>query len=255
MKTLILVLLMSFFSSCAHQKLKIVDLTHSFGKKTIYWPTENGFKHEKEHFGPTEKGYFYSSYKFEGAEHGGTHIDAPIHFNENGETVDAIPLTRLLGPGIMVDVSEQCRDPDYQITKEDLEAFEKKHSQSLADKIVLLKTGFAQYWPDRERYLGTKEQGPDAVKKLHFPGLHPDAAKWLAEERKIRAVGIDTASIDFGQSSFYGSHQNLFRRNVPAFENVSNLDPLPPYGFEVIALPMKIENGSGAPLRIIAILP
>jgi len=93
------------------------------------------------------------------------------------------------------------------------------------------------------------------VAKLHFPGLHPDAARWLAGERAIKAVGLDTPSIDHGQSTLFQAHVALFERGVPAFENVANLEQLPATGATVIALPMKIKGGSGGPLRIIAIVP
>lgn len=255
MRAYFLVLSM-ILSSCQAHKMKMIDLTHAFGQDTIYWPTEDGFKHDKEHFGETEKGYFYSSYRFSGAEHGGTHIDAPIHFSKTGDTVDTIPLSKLLGPAVLVDVSEACqKDRDYEITVEDLLAWEAKNKKSLLDKIVLLKTGFAQYWPDRKLYLGTDEHGAGAVSKLHFPGLSPKAALWLTKERNIRSIGIDTASIDFGQSTLYESHRSLFESNVPAFENVALLSELPTHGFHIIALPMKISNGSGGPVRIIAVVP
>jgi kynurenine formamidase len=92
------------------------------------------------------------------------------------------------------------------------------------------------------------------VAKLHFPGLHPEAAKWLAQNRSVRAVGIDTASIDFGQSTHFQSHVSLFEKNIPALENVANLGELPEKGFVVLALPMKIRGGSGGPVRIVAML-
>ncbi|PYR12982.1 MAG: cyclase, partial [Acidobacteria bacterium] len=117
------------------------------------------------------------------------------------------------------------------------------------------RTGYSKYWPDAVKYLGTAERGEGAVPKLHFPGLHPDAAKWLAEARRIKAVGIDTASIDYGQSTMYETHRILYERDIPAFENMTNLDRLPARGALIVALPMKIKGGSGAPLRAIAILP
>jgi kynurenine formamidase len=120
---------------------------------------------------------------------------------------------------------------------------------------ILLRTGFARHWPDAARYLGTAERGEAAVAHLHFPGLHPDAARWLVANRAIGAIGIDTASIDYGQSTQYESHRVLYERNVPAFENLAALDRLPPVGATVVALPMKIKGGSGAPLRAIALLP
>jgi kynurenine formamidase len=120
---------------------------------------------------------------------------------------------------------------------------------------VLLRTGYSQRWPDAARYLGTSERGPEAVAKLHFPGLHPDTARWMVANRRFRAIGIDTASIDYGQSTQYESHRVLFERDIPAFENLTALERLPARGAFVVALPMKIGGGSGAPLRAIAILP
>jgi kynurenine formamidase len=137
----------------------------------------------------------------------------------------------------------------------DLETFEAAQGRIEEGSIVLLRTGWARFWPDRARYLGTAERGSAAVAKLHFPGLGADAARWLAGERRIGAVGIDTASIDPGVSKTFEAHRALFERDVPAFENLAQLELLPPRGFEVAALPMKIGRGSGAPLRAIAIVP
>ena len=130
-------------------KKTYIDLTHSFDEHTIYWPTEDGFAHEKEFFGQTDKGYFYSSYRFCGAEHGGTHIDAPIHFYEHGQTLDEIPLNRLVGPGVVVDASTQsAKNRDYLISTDDFIRWEQEHQQSLNDTIILLRTGFSEFWPD-----------------------------------------------------------------------------------------------------------
>ncbi len=234
---------------------KIIDLTHSFGEDTIFWPTAEGFKLEVAFEGQTEQGYFYVANTFCTAEHGGTHIDAPIHFYKDGNTVDQIPLERLIGRGVVIDVSEKCAaDPDYLVNRGDFVAWEKAHGILLNDFMVLIRTGFGKHWPDRLKYLGTDELGPEAVPKLHFPGLHPDAAKWLVENRSIKAIGLDTPSIDYGQSTDFMSHVILYEQNIPAFENVANLGQLPEKDFTVIALPMKIKGGSGGPLRIIAIV-
>jgi kynurenine formamidase len=233
-----------------------VDLTHPFDADTIYWPTEEGFKLIPEAAGVTELGYYYAANRFIAAEHGGTHLDAPRHFAEHGQTVDQLPLERLIGPAARINVTQQCAaDPDYRVTVEDLEAWELFNGTSLEDRIVLIYTGFGKHWPDREKYLGTAEQGREAVAKLHFPGLDPSAADWLVSKRRVRMVGIDTASIDHGQSREFGAHVRLARDNVPILENVANLDQLPPDGFTLMALPMKIAGGSGAPCRIVAIVP
>jgi kynurenine formamidase len=237
------------------QSERLIDLTHPFNEETIYWPTEEGFKLIPEAAGVTDEGYYYAANRFVCAEHGGTHIDAPRHFAENGQTVDELPLERLVGPAVCVDVSDKCAaDPDYQVTVEDFQAWELFGGTSLEDQIVLIYTGFGSRWPDREKYLGTAEQGKAAVAKLHFPGLDPVAADWLVSKRRVRMVGIDTASIDHGQTRDYPTHVRLFRDNVPALENVANLDKLPPYGFTLAALPIKITGGSGGPTRIVAIL-
>ncbi len=235
---------------------RIVDLTHTLDAETIYWPTEPGFKLEKVAEGMTEGGYFYAANRFSSAEHGGTHIDAPYHFHSAGRTIDTIPLEKLIGPGVLVDVSPACaKDHDYLVTTADFLAWEEQHGRIPDGTIVLIRTGWEDYWPDRERYLGTGLTGAEAVANLHFPGLHPAAANWLTVQRDIRAVGIDTASIDYGPSKEFATHVALFERNIPALENVANLHVLPPAGFTVIALPIKIAGGSGAPARIVALIP
>ncbi len=232
----------------------LVDLTHAFGDDTIYWPTDTrGFELEVLAAGHTEAGFYDAANRFSSAEHGGTHLDAPIHFAEGRPAADEIPLERLVGRGVVVDVGEAASaDRDYQVGIADFEAWEARNGRLPNDVIVLLRTGYGQRWPDRAGYLGTENTGPEAVPELHFPGLHPDAARWLAAERKIAAIGLDTPSIDFGQSTLFESHVALFEAEIPAFENVANLDQLPETGFLVVALPMKIRGGSGGPLRIIA---
>lgn len=170
--------------------------------------------------------------------------------------MDEIPLDHLMGNAVVVDVSANAKgQPDYQVSTADFLAWEKTHGALPEGVIVLLRTGFGQFWPDKLKYMGTEERGQEGVAKLHFPGLHPDAAKWLTTERKIHAIGLDTPSIDYGQSTHFESHQTLFKENIPAFENLANLDKLPPSGIWVAALPMKIKGGSGGPLRIVALVP
>ena len=233
-----------------------IDLTYEYSDQTIYWPTSEKFKMDTVAVGFMEGGFYYESYQISTAEHGGTHLDAPIHFSEGKQSTEQIPLERLIGPASVIDVTEKAlADADYLVTVDDITAWEAENGKLPAGAIVLIRTGYGQFWPDPERYLGTALRGPEGVANLHFPGLHPDAAAWLVENRNIDALGIDTASIDYGQSALYESHQALFAANIPAFENIANLDQLPATGAHVIALPMKIKNGSGGPLRIIAHLP
>jgi len=233
---------------------RITDLSHAYDTDTVYWPTASGFELDSDFKGMTEGGWYYEANTFRSAEHGGTHLDAPIHFAEDGQHADEIPLEHLMGPAVVVDVSRQVADDrDYQVTVADFENWEREHGPLPDGVIVLLRTGFEKFWPDLLSYLGTEAKGKDAVPMLHFPGLHPDAARWLVAHRSIHAIGLDTASIDRGQSSTFESHRVLFAADIPAFENVCNLENLPPGGFDVIALPMKIRGGSGGPLRIVAV--
>lgn len=233
-----------------------VDLSHEFSDATIYWPNAEHFHLEPVFDGTTSKGYHYSANSFKAAEHGGTHMDAPIHFKEGAATVDKMPVEAGIGPGVVVDVSSKAlKNPDYLIGIDDLEAFEKSHGLIPAGSVVLLHTGYDRYWPDPLKYLGTAERGEAAIARLHLPGLAPEAASWLAEKRHIKAVGLDTASIDYGQSTEFKSHRVFAKYDIAIFENLAGLGKLPATGAFIIALPMKIQGGSGAPLRVVAFLP
>ena len=233
-----------------------IDLSYDFSSETIYWPTAKPFTLEVVSAQRTPAGYYYAANNLSAAEHGGTHLDAPVHFAEGRHTTDQIPLDRLVGAAVVIDVSSHAAaNRDYRVDVAALEGWEQAQGRIPDRTIVLIRTGWGSRWPDRSRYLGTDKTGPEAVPELHFPGIDSTAAEWLAERRAVRAVGIDTPSIDYGQSSTYPTHQALFARNIPAFENVANLDRLPATGSFVIALPMKIKGGSGGPLRIVAVVP
>lgn len=233
----------------------VVDLSHEYSDSAIFWPTAESFRLEKVADGMTPQGYYYASNNFATSEHGGTHVDAPVHFAQGKWSVDQIPVQQLIGDAAVIDVSAAAAtQPDYQVTVSDLEAWEKAN-RSLNGTIVLIRTDYSKRWPDAAKYLGTAERGEAAVPKLHFPGVHPEAAKWLAGNRTVRAVGIDTASLDYGQSSLFETHRVLYERNIPGLENLSNLERLPARGATIVALPMKIKGGSGAPLRAIAFVP
>ncbi|MSO20795.1 MAG: cyclase family protein [Acidobacteria bacterium] len=233
---------------------KIIDLTYAFDERTIYWSAHEKFQHIPVAFGRTPAGYFYSSYTFAGSEHGGTHMDAPIHFAEGKLTVDQIPIERHIGPGFKISVADQAAQyPDYRITAADIQAWETKKGLTISPgAIVLIHTGWGRFWGDRKQYMGTDSAAEDAER--HFPGIAQDAAEFLANVRKVSMVGIDTASLDHGPSSDFITHQVLNGANVAGLENVANLDQLPDTGYLVLALPMKIASGSGAPTRVVALL-
>ena len=232
-----------------------IDLSHDFSAQTIYWPTAKPFKLEVVSAQRTPAGYYYAANNFSAAEHGGTHLDAPVHFAEGKWTTDQIPIERLVGQAVVVDVQSGAdSSAEYRVDYAAIARWEQEHGAISPDAIVLFRTGWARRWPDRAAYLGTLRTGAEAASDLHFPGIDSAAAQWLVD-RKVKAVGIDTPSIDYGQSSSFPTHRVLFAANIPAFENVANLHRLPPSGSFVIALPMKIKGGSGGPLRIVALVP
>ena len=186
-----------------------VDLPHPFSAETIYWPTADGFEKQTVFEGQTEDGYYYSAFNYRAAEHGGTHLDAPVHFAEGRRAADQTPLERLTGPAVIIDVSSKAAgDGDSQVTPDDVRAWEAEQGEVPAGAIVLFDTGSARFWPDRVKYMGTDERGAGAVAKLHFPGIRPDTARFLAEERQIGAVGLDTPSLDYGRSKDFMTHRS-----------------------------------------------
>ena len=234
---------------------RVVDLTHPFDERTPYWPTATrGFELAPVHYGRTEAGYFYSAYSFCAPEHGGTHLDAPIHFGEGRWTADQIPVERLVRPAVVIDVAAaSAADADHRLTADELQTWEARHGRIAEGTIVLLRTGWSARWPDKKRYLG--DDTPGDASRLHFPSYGAEAARILVADRKVAALGVDTASIDPGSAKDFPVHQIVAAANVPGFENLAGLDALPPTGAWVIALPMKIAGGSGGPLRAIALLP
>ena len=253
----IFIVLVLGFLGCAtgfQDKPQFIDLTHNFDETTIYWPTSKSFKLAPVHKGSTSQGYWYEANNYEAAEHGGTHMDAPVHFAKGKWTVDQIPLSSLIAPGVLINISGKAQgQPDTLISKQDILDWEALHGLLPQGSIVLVRTGWEAFWPDKKKYLGSDREGETA--DLHFPGFSEEAAQFLTHERKVSAVGLDTASLDYGPSRDFPAHQVFGSANVPGFENLHNLDVLPDKGFRVIALPMKIGGGSGAPLRIVAEIP
>lgn len=233
---------------------KIVDLTYAYDEHTISWPTAKPYALEVVAAHHTDAGFWYAANNVCLAEHSGTHMDAPLHFAEGTDDAGTVPVARLVGPAVVIDVREQAaRNADYRVTRADLLAWETAHGRMPDGAIVLMLSGWGRYWPDKRRYLGTDVPGD--VDNLHFPGFSREAAEFLTEKRRIDAIGVDTPSLDFGQSTDFIVHRIVNGANIPGLENVANLDTLPPAGATLIALPMKIARGSGAPVRIIAILP
>ena len=240
--------------SLAVDEKKLVDMTYPFSAETLHWPTAKPFNLETVNEGRTPQGFWYSSYIYSGSEHVGTHLDAPFHFAEGKWTTEKIPLGQTIGPGVVIDVRRKAEaDRDYLLKPDDLQAWEKRYGRIPKGTIVLMHSGWGKFWGERKRYFGT--DAPGDTENLHFPGFSKDAAEFLVKQRDIKAVGLDTPSIDHGPSRDFIAHQVFGGANVPIFENVAAMERLPAKGATIFAIPMKIKGGSGAPLRIFALLP
>ncbi len=233
----------------------MVDLTHAYTSETLYWPTSPfGFKLDQLAYGQTPGGWFYSSYAFSAPEHGGTHLDAPIHFSATGRTVEQIPLEQLIAPAVVIDISARAAaDRDALLLPDDVLAHERAHGTIPAGALVLLRTGWDKHWGDRLAYFG--DSTPGDASKLHFPGYGAEAAKLLVEERRVAGLGVDSPSIDHGPSKDFLVHRTVAASNAIGLENLKGLDQLPAVGALLIALPMKIAKGSGGPVRVVGLLP
>ncbi len=234
---------------------RLVDLSHTYDSDTLYWPTSpSTFEKEQLNFGEIEEGYFYSAFSVCTPEHGGTHLDAPLHFAANGISTEKIPLENLIAPAVVIDVTQQAgADRNYRLSVNDVREFESRHGRIEQGTIVLLRTGWSKYWPDAQLYLG--DDTPGDASHLEFPGYGADATRLLAEKRKVAVLGVDSASIDYGPSQDFIAHRIAAAAGVINLENLSNLHELPETGITILALPMKIGGGSGGPARVVALVP
>ena len=250
----LLLLMTANWSFAGIDETKLLDLTYPLDEHTVFWPTNKPFSWKKSTWGTTAQGYWYASAEFSMSEHGGTHIDAPIHFAAGRQTVDEIPLQKLIAPAVVIDVRPAVgEDRDYRLSRRDIEKWESRQGPIPLGSVVLMLTGWGQGWPDQSRYLGSPT--PSDPNTLHFPGFSREAADFLVNERRVDGIGIDTPSIDYGPSQDFIVHQIINGANCYGLENVANLEKLPAKGAILMAFPIKIKGGTGGPVRIIAILP
>lgn len=255
----IIIIILSFIGCQKSYKWegKLLDMTYPFNKKSIYWPNAKSFELIKGDWGVTEAGYWYASNEFSAAEHGGTHVDAPIHFVQGGRTIDKIKLQEWIGPAVRIDVREKCKENrDYLLQVEDIQDWESTFKTIPDNAWVIMYTGIGtEYYPDKKRVLGTDKIGEEAIPELSFPGFSPEAVEFLVNKRDITGIALDTPSIDYGKSIEFNVHRILFTADKVALENIANLDKLPPIGATLFVMPMLIEDGTGAPARVFAVLP
>lgn len=232
----------------------VIDLSYPFDDRAVYWPTEAGFRHWYEEHGRAAGGYFYAAGRFSAPEHGGTHMDAPHHFSEEGVPADRVPLAQCIGPACVIDFRARAEeDGDSALSVSDVERYEERYGPIPEGAIVVAHSGWGRYWPDKRRYLGTDQWGD--VAHLHFPGFSPEAVCLLLRKRNVAALAIDTASLDPGRALDFPVHRLWLGAGKPGFENLARLETLPPRGATLFCIPMKIAGGSGAPARVFAVIP
>lgn len=224
-----------------------IDLTHTLNESTpAYTPDEK--LHARDVAAYEKEGYFARSISL--FEHFGTHVDAPAHFAQGTWTIDALPADRLVRPLIVIDVSSRAKDnADYLISVNDIAEWEEKNSRIPPEAVVMVRTGWDERWNSPERYRNADRSGV-----LHFPAYSPDAAKFLVEGREVVGLGIDTLSVDAGSDPNYPVHRYCSRHDIYHIENVANLAQVPPTGAIVVIAPLKLQGGSGAPARVLALL-
>jgi kynurenine formamidase len=254
-----LIVIIGFFMGASlmagEAKAKRLDMTYPFEESTIYWPKAKPFALEKLSWGVTAGGWWYASNNFSASEHGGTHVDAPIHFARGGRTIDQVPLEEWIGPAVKIDVSQKCeKNRDYLLAVEDVLGWEKSFGKIPDGAWVIMDTGLdTKYYPQKKMVLGTDKKGEEALPELSFPGFSPESVEFLIKERNITGIAIDTPSIDCGKSKDFKVHQILCGAGKLALENIANLDKLPAVGAELYAIPIPIKDGTGAPARVFAV--
>ena len=253
----VMVAMMALSGHAAGSAGKMLDMTYAYDENTIFWPNATPFKLTPEFHGMTDNGYWYAANFYAASEHGGTHADAPLHFAQNGRTIDQITLEEWIGPAVKIDARPQCnRDRDYLLSVEDIKNWEKKNGRIPAGAWVIMYTGIGtQFYPDAKRVLGTDKKGLSAIPELSFPAFSREVAEFLTTQRNIRGIAIDTPSIDYGKSQEFWVHRVICGADKLGLENIANLDKLPAKGATLYVIPMSIKGATGAPARVFAIVP
>ena len=254
---LVVCLLVTTFLVSQDLKEKLLDMTYPYDENSIYWPTAKPYQLDKVSWGISEGGWWYASNEFSASEHGGTHADAPIHFAENGRTIDQIPLDEWIGPAVKIDVTKICeKNRDYLLSIMEIKRWEEQFGRIPDRAWVIMYTGIGtRHYPDKHMVLGTDKKGEDAIPELSFPGFSEESVTFLLTNRNIAGIAIDTPSIDYGKSKDFKVHQVLFAADKLALENIANLDKLPASGATLYVIPMLIKQGTGSPARVFAIIP
>jgi kynurenine formamidase len=232
----------------ASGKMRVIDLSYAINDKLVRWPGDEKVFAAEVHASVEKDGYFTRSFWM--LEHYGTHLDAPVHFPPGKTTVDQIPVKQLFGPAVVLDVSaEGAKDADYQLPPARVAEWEKRRGRIPEGSVVLLRTGWSARWPDAQSY-----RNQDPLGRMHFPGFSVEAAQLLIE-RKVSGLGCDSMSVDYGASADFAVHHLALGSGLYHLENLADLSALPETGAFLVVAPIKLEGGSGGPVRVFALLP
>ena len=227
----------------------VIDLTHNLNDHSPNWEGSEKSPYHATTLGSLERDGYYSRI-FTTQEHYGTHLDAPAHFAAGAWTVDQIPAERLVRPLVVIDVRKQVKgNPDYEVSVQDIAAWESAHGMVPDAAVVCAYTGWDERWHSMKEY--RHEQGDHLT---HYPGFSLDAVQFLVKSRGVVGLGIDTMSVEMGATTTYPVHHYTSREGVYHLENLANLGVVPPVGAMVVVAPIKLENGSGGPARVFALL-
>jgi kynurenine formamidase len=229
-------------------KTRVLDLAYTINDRLVPWPGDLKWFEAKVNSTVEENGYFTRSFWM--LEHYGTHLDAPIHFPPGKTPIDQIPAKQFFGMAVVFDVrKEGAADADYRLHPKRIDEWEERYGRIPEGAIALLRTGWASRWPDVRRY-----RNQDAEGKMHFPGFSVEAVERLIE-RKMGGIGCDTMSVDRGASEEFPVHRLALGAGLYHLENLSDLSDLPEAGAYLVVAPIKLEGGSGGPVRVFALLP
>jgi kynurenine formamidase len=251
-----------FAQDIATGALRVIDLTHTLSDEfpALQLPPQFGqvwaFKSERiSQYDEGGPGWYWNN--FSCGEHTGTHFDAPIHWVSGKDhaqnTVDTIDPRQFIGPAVVVDASaEVAKNDDWLLTVDYLKAWEAQHGRIPAGAWLLFRTGWAKRIGQPASYVNMREDG------AHTPGPTQEAVEWLIKERDVRGFGVETINTDAGQSYAwpvpYPCHTFMHGANKYGLQCLQNLDQLPPTGAVIFAAPLKIQDGSGSPLRVLALV-
>jgi kynurenine formamidase len=229
-------------------KTRVLDLAYAINDRLVPWPGDGRCFEAKNNASVEKDGYFTRSFWM--LEHYGTHLDAPIHFPPGKMPVDQIPPRQFFGMAAVFDVrAEGAADADYQLSAARINEWERRHGRVPEGAVVLLRTGWASRWPDAKSYLNLDARG-----RMHFPGFSVEAVERLIEHQ-VSGIGCDTMSVDCGASEHFAVHRLALGAGLYHLENLSDLSELPEKGAFLVVAPIKLEGGSGGPVRVFALLP